>query len=472
MGLSMNSILARLLDQRRHRSVLLLAAWCIVAVIALVDWWVRPYISIGFLYLIPVLLVSLSLQRAQIVAVGVVCAVLQETLNFPENERVIRLVFTSIGFVGTGIFVSELLSNGDKILQLAQELQKSIQLRQDAEAQLQLLVDTSPAAIVTIGAKGEVLIANEAAQQLFAVKNTPLQGQPIAPYLPALQSAVENQRDQVFRTSLQCRGQRSSGESFLAGIWFSTYTTISGPRLTAIVADLSDDLVAGRNSSLDYTLLNTQILMSGMAHEVRNVCSAMRVIHRNLDRLPELARSEDFRALDSLIQSLDHISTEEIRRPSSETVSVVRLSEVLDELRVLVDNAYSDSGISVQWHLADSLPLVRADRFGLVQVFLNLVSNSKRAMASSAKKELRVGASCETNTVVIRFADTGTGIDSPEKLFRPFRPGTGATGLGLYVSRTIMRSFGGDLVCEAGSGGACFAVVLPMTAGAENGAHA
>jgi signal transduction histidine kinase len=460
------------LNRRKHRPAVLLAAWFIVVVIALVDWWVRPYISIGFLYLIPVLMVSVTLLRTQIVLVGLVCAVLQETLNFPENERVIRLVFTSIGFVVTGIFVSELLRNRDRVLKLAEELQRSIQLRQDAEAQLQLLVDTSPAAIVTINAKGEILIANEAAQQLFAVQDTSLDGQLISPYLPALQSAVENQRDQVFRTSLQCRGQRSNGESFLAGVWFSTYTTATGPMLTAIVADLSDDLVAGRTSSLDYTLVNTRILMSGMAHEVRNICSAMRVIYKNLHRQPEMARSEDFRAMDSLIQSLDNLSTEEIRRPDSDRVSAVRLTEVLDELRVLVDNAYSESGISVTWNLADSLPLIRADRFGLVQVFLNLVSNSKRAMASSAKKELNVAASCETDAVVIRFADTGTGIDSPDRLFRPFRPGTGTTGLGLYVSRSIMRSFGGDLVCEPRSGGACFAVVLPTPPGAENGVHA
>ena len=150
---------------------------------------------------------------------------------------------------------------------------------------------------------------------------------------------------------------------------------------------------------------------------------------------------------------------------------MVRLSEVLDELRVLVDNAYSDSGIRVRWSLADSLPLVRADRFGLVQVFLNLTSNSKRAMESTEKKELRVSVTRETNNVVIRFADTGTGIRSPEKLFRPFQPGSGVTGLGLYVSRTIMRSFGGDLISEPKGEGSCFAVVLPTSA-AETNTHA
>jgi PAS domain S-box-containing protein len=468
----MSAALDRLLDPK-YRWAMLVSAVCMVVVIAFIDWRVQPYISIGFLYLIPVLMVSASLPRPQIIVTGLICAVLQEAFaHLPESERVIRLIFSSIGFVATGLFVSELLRNRDRILQHADELRQSMQLRQDAEAQLQQLVDTSPAAIVTIDAKGKVLIANEAARQLLAVGEDSLEGQPINPYLPTLQAAAENQPAQNLRASLQCRGQRQNGESFLAGIWFSTYDTISGSRLTAIVADLSDDLVAGRTSSLDYTLRNTRILMSGMAHEVRNICSAMRVIYKNLGRLPDINRSEDFRAMDSLIQSLDKISTEELRNPASATVSMVRLQDVLDELRVLVDNAYSDSGIAVHWNLAESLPLVRADRFGLVQVFLNLASNSKRAMLSTERKELHVAATRESETVVIRFADTGTGISAPEKLFRPFQPGTGVSGLGLYVSRTIMRSFGGDLICEPASEGTCFAVVLPTNVLMEKDADA
>ncbi len=467
----MSDSLHRVLDPRNQRHMLISALGMVLA-IALIDWWVQPYISIGFLYLIPVLLVSASFPRYQIIVAGLICAVLQEAFaQLPESERIIRLIFSSIGFVATGLFVSEVVRNRDRILRHAEELRRSMQLRQDAEGQLQLLVDTSPAAIVTIDAEGRILIANEAARQLLAGGDGSLEGQLITSYLPTLQIAIQDQPLPALRTSLQCRGQRSNGESFLAGIWFSTYATVSGSRLTAIVADLSDDLVAGRTSSLDHTLRNTKILMSGMTHEVRNVCSAMRVIYKNLRRIPELTHSEDFRALDSLIHGLDKISTEELRGSGSTASSMVRLPDVLDELRVLVDSAYSDSGIAVHWKLDSPLPLVRADRFGLVQVFLNLASNSKRAMESTQKKELQVDVTHEANSVVIRVADTGTGISSPEKLFRPFQPGSSATGLGLYLSRSIMRSFGGDLISEPKDEGSCFAVLLPVPATVETNAH-
>jgi C4-dicarboxylate-specific signal transduction histidine kinase len=66
--------------------------------------------------------------------------------------------------------------------------------------------------------------------------------------------------------------------------------------------------------------------------------------------------------------------------------------------------------------------------------------------------------------VVIRFEDTGVGVPFPEQLFRPFQPGADGAGLGLYVSRAIVRSFRGELRYEVRPAGCCFAVVLaPLT---------
>ena len=451
-----------LLDHADLRWVLPAVALCMILVIAFIDWRVDLSLSIGVLYVIPVMLVSVSLPRGQMIVTALACAVLQESFaRLPEGVRVVRLIFSSIGFVATGLFLSEILDTRAKILRQVEELKQSILCRRDAEEQLRLIVDTSPAAIVTIDEKGEILFANESARELLDEAEDTLRGRQISAYLPTLQAVVTGWRSQVFRTLLQDRGQRGNCDSILAGVWVSTYPTLSGQRLTAIIADLSDDLVTHGTSSVDYTLRNSSALMSGMTYEVRIACSAMRVIHKNLGLLPELARNEDFRSLDSLLQSLDKISTEDLRNPAVAIVSMVQLSEVMDELRVLVDNTYKNSGISVRWSVEDSLPQVRADRFGLVQVFFNLASNSKRAMQSTARKELRVATTRDANAVVIRFLDTGAGINAPEKLFRPFQPGTGVASLDLYVSRTIMRSFGGDLRYEGQSEGSCFAVVIP-----------
>ncbi|MFZ0931899.1 MAG: ATP-binding protein [Syntrophobacteraceae bacterium] len=456
-----------------NRTRMLAVAGFFIAVIATVDWATKPYLSLGFLYLFPIMILGGFLSRVRIIGVALVCTVLQEAFsNLPENEAVIRLLFSSAGFVGTGLFISELIHNRRIAMTHVEELKGQIKLREDAEAQLRSLVESSPAAIITIDSDGKVLLANEAAQQLFAPGGAHLQGQAVSSYLPALQTVLMTQPSRTFRTTLQCTGQRSSGEVFLAGVWFSTYITISGPRLAAIIVDLSEDLRNREDLSLDHLLKNTRILMSAVAHEIRNLSGAVLVVHKNLSRIKELEENEDFRALGGLIQSLERVSALELGSTPTQKRDVVELASVLDELRILIGTTYHESSIEVKWHVQESLPLVWADRYGLVQVFLNLAKNSQRAMMSSETRQLRIAAGEENGKVVVRFEDTGIGIASPEKLFRPFQPAAKSSGLGLYVSRAIMRGFGGDLCYEPRSEGCCFAVVLPVHVGAEEAVNA
>src|SRR5580700_8053488 len=374
-----------------NRTKLIVAAGLLIAAIAVVDWATKPYISLGFLYLFPIMILGGFLSRTQILVVALVCAVLQEAFsNLPENEAVVRLLFSSAGFVGTGLFISELIRNRRITMTHVEELEGQIKLREDAEEQLRSLVESSPAAIVTIDAAGKVLLANEAAQHLLASEGKLLQGQEIDSYLPALQTVLKTQQPRAFRTTLQCTGKRSDGEVFLAGVWFSTYSTISGPRLAAIVVDLSEDLRNREDLSLDYLLKNTRILMSAVAHEIRNLCGAVLVVHKNLSRMKEIESNEDFKALGNLIQSLERVSALELGSTTAQNGEVVELTSVLDEFRVLIEATCHESKIEVQWHIEESLPLVWADRYGLIQVFLNLAKNSRRAMTSSGKKQLRI----------------------------------------------------------------------------------
>jgi len=444
-----------------NRKRFLLAGAILIVAIAVVDWRTKPFISIGFLYLFPILLVAGFLPRWQITIVALVCAVLQELFSeLPSNEAITRLLMGSAGFVGTGLFVSEIIRSRQMTMAHLVEVETQIGLRKEIEEQLRILIESSPVAIVTIDSTGAILLANEASQNLLAPGGAPIVGQPISEFIPALQAAVQTQRSQQFRTELRCRGKRNNGEVFLAAVWFSTYVTVRGPRMAAIIVDLSEDLRDREDLSLDHLLKNTTILMSAIAHEIRNLSGAVLVVHKNLSRLPDLQSNEDFRALGTLVEGLGKLSAMELRPAADQNLDAIELSSVLDELRVLLEPSYREGGIEVVWRLQDDLPLVIGDRYGLAQVFLNLSLNSRRAMETTNKKQLTISSSVEVDSVLIRFEDTGVGISSPDGLFKPFQQGAGATGLGLYVSRAILRSFRGELVFEPRSEGSCFAVSL------------
>lgn len=456
-------------SESNRRKNLLIAAALIVA-IAIVDWRTKPYIALGFLYLFPIMLVAGFLNRWQIVGISLLCSGLQEVFsNLPASASASRLIMVTVGYIGTGFFISELVSKRRLVTQHVEDLESQVRFRRDAEQQLEALIESSPAAIVTVDSEGRIEQANHAAQQLLAPGSEPLRGQSISSFLPALQTIVQTYPSKVFRTTMQCQGRRDDGEAFLAAVWFSTYVSISGPRLAAIIVDLSEDLRDREQLSLDHLLKNSRIVMAAVSHEIRNVCGAISVVHRNLSHVKALQDNRDFLALGTLVEGLEKIAALDLKPPTEQGSTPIALAPVLDELRLLIEPSLHEAGIQVVWRVHDGLPPVSADRYGLMQVFLNLVKNSQRAMETSDQKQLTISAAAESHGVVIRFEDTGHGVKSPESLFRPFQREAAATGLGLYVSRAILRTFPGDLQYEPRGTGCSFAVSLaPIGTGRES----
>ncbi len=446
-----------------NRKLLLIAAVALTCAIAVADWYTRPFISIGFLYLFPIMLISGIFRRWQIVVASVICAVLQEFYsNLPLDNAIPRLVFSWLGFSGTGLFLFELLRNRRMVLAHLEEIEEQSRQRREVEEQLQMLVDSSPAAILTVGSSGEILLVNKAARELLSPENGDLRGQSIGKFVPALQAALQSGQSRLYRTTIQCRAQRADGKPFLAGTWFSTYPAQSGGnKLAAIIVDLSEELVSREDLSLDYLLKNARLLMSAVSHEVRNMAGAALVFHQNLSRVETLRGNEDFEALGTLIHGLEKLSAMDLTSGSgNQERQAIELAPVLDELRVLVESVCRDSDIELEWDASDQSRSVWADHYGLTQVFLNLVKNSRRALESAPEKRIRITTEHGHRSVIIRFADTGPGIANPQNLFRAFQRDADATGLGLYVSRALMKGFGGDVAFEPSESGCVFAVTL------------
>ena len=84
-------------------------------------------------------------------------------------------------------------------------------------------------------------------------------------------------------------------------------------------------------------------------------------------------------------------------------------------------------------------------------------------------QERQSRASFDGNSIVVRFIDTGPGVANPEQLFEPFQPGAQASGLGLYLSRTFVRAFQGDVQYEPQPEGCCFAVILALASDHQAG---
>jgi signal transduction histidine kinase len=313
-------------------------------------------------------------------------------------------------------------------------------------------------------ASGEILLGNPAAHRLLAVAEGSLSGKVITRYIPALGSIPSvDETTKIFRTEMQTRGQREDGEVFLADIFFSTYSTPTGPRLAAMIVDSSEHLREREESSLQQLLAGSRILVAAVSHEVRNVCGAIGMVHENLMRKGSLTGDQDFEALGSLVETLSKIASLELKRSvGGFESSSADLNEVLTDLRIVLEQICEESDIQLHWDVPENLPLVQADRHSLIQVLLNLTKNSQRALDPVAQKAIDIAVIPRTDGVSIRFTDSGPGVPADQKIFQPLQKGADATGLGLYLSRAFMRSFQGELRHDPLHPGCSFVVELAI----------
>jgi signal transduction histidine kinase len=171
---------------------------------------------------------------------------------------------------------------------------------------------------------------------------------------------------------------------------------------------------------------------------------------------------------------MDMLSFSKEREPSIQDTD---LNQVVRDVVELVNGQLKEKGVLLETHLDENLPVVAADPEGIHRALLNILTNALDAVEEKANPKVVVQSllDSEEGWVRIQVLDNGTGIP-PNKLrdiFKPFvsTKGPKGTGLGLAVSRQILREHGGDILAQSQVGkGSRFVLRLPIrsTMGAES----
>jgi PAS domain S-box-containing protein len=449
---------------RAGKARILAAAVVLVVITSFIDWVVGHNVSLAAVYILPMMLGAIVWRPPETLLAALVCSYMRSHFEQEGSptEIALRFVFAAVAYFLSGLFVTVLVRNHELVIEHLASIEKEQALRREAEEQLRLLADSSPAGILTTDGAGVVLAGNSAAGHLFGVADGQLlRGRNIGQYLPVLRDVLrlDVARDGI-RTAAKCQGHRENGDVFQAHIWFSSYLSDGEARLAAIIVDSSEEMREREHEGMAQLMRGNRIAAAAVAHEVRNFCGAMAMRCGNLAERHSLAADADFLALSSLLGGLESIASLELHARSRERIQHVQLREVLNDLRILVEADWREIGGAARWRVPDDLPPVIAEPHGLLQAFLNLAQNSLRAVQTVDRRELDVSVSAEPGRVWVRFQDSGSGVCDPELLFQPFQKGAAGAGMGLYVSRALVRSYGGDLTYEPQAAGACFAVEL------------
>ena len=216
---------ARFLDPlfNLSRRTIFIIVGAMVMLIALADWYIERNLSIGVLYTFPIVFAAMTFRRSEMVILTVVCTVLREHFApfswEPDVQQ--RMFYTAISYGGVGLLLNEIARNRRLMLRHYRELREQIDRRRTAEAQFEALVQSSPAAIITLDPEGRIDLANTAAEQIFGVEQGGLLGRTGADYLPVLADLVHKDASGIiYRATTTGVGRRVNGESFHAYVWF------------------------------------------------------------------------------------------------------------------------------------------------------------------------------------------------------------------------------------------------------------
>lgn len=165
------------------------------------------------------------------------------------------------------------------------------------------------------------------------------------------------------------------------------------------------------------------------------------IIERNQNRIYDLV--------------MDMLSFSKDRVPK---LQPARLNDVCSEVVELAQASASENGVHLDFRPADNIPLAEFDREGIHRAILNIVANAIDAVAESEDGHviLQTAYDSSTDVVLVAVTDNGPGIpeDQRQVVFNVFESSKGSrgTGIGLPVSRKIIREHGGRVRIEGEPG--------------------
>ena len=212
-----------------------------------------------------------------------------------------------------------------------------------------------------------------------------------------------------------------------------------------------------------------------LSHHIKNILQGLRsgseILKMGLGDKDEVMLQQGWKIVEKNQAKIYHLvmdmlSYSKEREPAVEPTD---LNAVVRDVLELAEPRAKELNIRLESHLQADLPPVPADPEGLHRAVLNIVGNAFDAVEESEAPAVVVETAGESGGAWARVTvtDNGVGIP-PEKLpglFRPFVSTKGArgTGLGLAVSRKILREHGGDILVQSQPGqGSRFVLRLPL----------
>jgi PAS domain S-box-containing protein len=339
------------------------------------------------------------------------------------------------------------------------------------------VLETAGALVVVLNRDGRILRFNRACEKTTGYSTEEVLGRHvwdlfvIPEEVDAVKAVFERLRGGEPRNDYENYWKGKDG--FLRRIsWSNTVLTDPSGTVDYVVAsglDITDFKHMQEQLRKTERIAELGTLASGMAHEIG---TPMNVILGRAEYLLQRTADEGMKkGLATIVTQIERITKVMnqllvFARRKAPDRQVVDLGEIVEDSLEMFQERMTHGRITVEKAIEADRPSIQADRDQLIQVLINLVTNSLHAMPEGGR--LRVSLDRENNYVRLGISDTGHGMPEEirSKVFEPFFTtkdfGKG-TGLGLTVVKGIIEEHGGTIAVESTvDKGTTFWIRLPL----------
>lgn len=208
-----------------------------------------------------------------------------------------------------------------------------------------------------------------------------------------------------------------------------------------------------------------------LAHEVMNSVTPVVSLSETISHMlknqdgepltPQELKQEDLEDINEALQTIkrrskgmlnfvdDYRKLTKLPAPNYEVISV---KELFTDVIQLWKNQAIQQGVKLEYELSQNRLALRADRKMVEQLLINLIKNALGAMEEQTEGEIMLRAKLKDDNLIIRVSDNGPGIheDVLPNIFIPFySTRKNGTGIGLTLSKNIMKLHGGNIAVES-----------------------
>jgi len=439
------------------------------------------------IYLFPVLASAFYLAIHEIAAVGILSALFHiasvllftygwlpafgrssEGPGLEPGQLAFILGFASLQICAATLVVVAIRKHLES---LSRNLSQSEAVVDELSAMYRRMFESMLSGLITVDLQGRILSANPAAEAILGRSLGP--GTPIAEQgfgdLTDLESTLKERRFEVELDSPE-GGRHIVGGNLVA--LRGAEGAANGHLL--VFQDLTEIKVLEQRTRLSERLAAVGELSSEMAHELRNpmasILGCVQILRQGeqsgakLDRLLNILGRESERVSAIVTDFLD------FTRPRPARIQPIRLHDLVEDLLASWETDPRSEGFPVAAEAPPEL-WVQGDPVWVHQIFTNLLSNARKALAAAQDRTIRLGFDRRGRTVTVVVRDRGCGMagERLRALFIPFASGfEEGNGLGMSLVYQFVKQMGWDIRVESALGqGTSVFLTLPVTEGLD-----